>query len=408
MDYENRLLNRALQDKNLTPLFTYNVTSQWFNDETDRRVWEFVRDHNTKYSECPSYDVLKENFPTFTYQEVPDGVQFLLDKVIDLRRKSIITNSLHDAIQEVSAQRHEGALNVLQKAFYSLNDYDISAFSDLDLTQDAEERWAQYLERKNLPNGLRGIATGFPSLDHAMSGLQKGQLIVIAAPPKTGKSTLSLQMAHNVHLGGCVPMFQSFEMSNDEQVARYDAMRARLSHSRLLTGTLTPEEETRYQAKLRSIGNMRHKFWLSESASASTISGLSNKIKVLQPEVVFVDGVYLMQDENGEKPGSPQAMTNITRSLKRLAQQYQIPIVIATQVLGWKMNKGQVTADSIGYSSSFFQDADILIGLQREDENVDNTRVLKLMAGRNTGPMEVSLVWDWNSGEFREISGDDM
>jgi replicative DNA helicase len=115
-----------------------------------------------------------------------------------------------------------------------------------------------------------------------------------------------------------------------------------------------------------------------------------------------------MVDEQSGEANTAIALTNITRSLKRLAQQYQIPIIISTQTLEWKMNKGQVTASSIGYSSSFFQDADILLGLQREDENVDDTRVLKLMAGRNASPMEVSLVWDWNTGEFREINGDDM
>jgi replicative DNA helicase len=129
---------------------------------------------------------------------------------------------------------------------------------------------------------------------------------------------------------------------------------------------------------------------------------------MLQPEVLFIDGVYLMVDEQSGEANTAIALTNITRSLKRLAQQYQIPIIISTQTLEWKMNKGQVTASSIGYSSSFFQDADILLGLQREDENVDDTRVLKLMAGRNASPMEVSLVWDWNTGEFREINGDDM
>ena len=72
------------------------------------------------------------------------------------------------------------------------------------------------------------------------------------------------------------------------------------------------------------------------------------------------------------------------------------------------MKKGQVTADSIGYSSSFHQDADVIFGLQREDENVDDTRLLRVVASRNGGLSEVSLMWDWNTGYFREISDDDL
>jgi replicative DNA helicase len=115
-----------------------------------------------------------------------------------------------------------------------------------------------------------------------------------------------------------------------------------------------------------------------------------------------------MMDEQSGEANTPLALTNITRSLKRLAQRYQIPVVVSTQALAWKMKKGNVTADSIGYSSSFLQDADVVFGLQREDEDVDDTRLLKVLASRNTGPMEVSMLWDWNTGEFREITGDDL
>jgi len=72
------------------------------------------------------------------------------------------------------------------------------------------------------------------------------------------------------------------------------------------------------------------------------------------------------------------------------------------------MRNGQVTTDAIGYSSSFHQDADVIFGLQREDENVDSTRLLKVIASRNSGNMQVSMLWDWNTGAFREIDETDL
>jgi len=409
MNYENRLLNRALQDRDLSPLFMRNVSDTWFHDDIDKRVWVFVRDHQSKYAECPSHEVIVENFPTFEFKPVEDNVDFLIDKVIASRRISIINTAFADAIKDIELHTdHERALTTLQRGLVKLENDGLAGTSDIDITHGAEKRWEEYLERKNLPNGLRGLPTGFPSIDQATSGLQKGQLVVIVAPPKTGKSTLALQIAHNIHNKGSVPVFQSFEMSNQEQIARYDAMRSRISHHRLLTGTLTSEEEARYKAKLRGIGMVNHKFWLTDSASASVVSGMAHKIQMLQPDVLFIDGVYLMIDEQSGEANTPQALTNITRSLKRLAQRAQIPIVISTQALSWKMKKGNVTADSIGYSSSFFQDADVIFGLQREEEDIDDTRLLKVLASRNTGPMEVSLLWDWNTGEFRELTSDDL
>lgn len=410
MNNETRLINRAIKDRDISRLLLRNVNEQWFSEETDKRLWTFLREHQTKYSECPSLEVIQENFPTYQPIDVEDNIDYLIDAVHQARRNFVISNVIENAINKITRDKdHEAALLAMQGGISKLYDSGLSEVSDVDITENTEFRWAEYLERKSLPNGMRGIPTGFPTIDKATSGLQNGQLIVVVAPPKTGKSTLIMQMAHNAHYyHGKVPMFQSFEMSNIEQQARYDAMRAKISHHRLLTGTLNDEEETRYRKVLDNMKDADKKFWLVDSAAGSTVSGIANKIQMLNPELVFIDGVYLMIDEESDEANTPRALTNITRSLKRLAQRVNKPIIISTQVLLWKMKKGSVTADSIGYSSSFFQDADVILGLQREDENIDDTRLLKVVASRNSGPAEVSLLWDWNTAEFREIDETDL
>jgi len=203
------------------------------------------------------------------------------------------------------------------------------------------------------------------------------------------------------------PMFLSFEMNNEEQKLRYYAIRARISHHRLRTGTLTDEEEARFYQKIDSIQKMEEEMFFVDSANGVTVSSIASKIQNFKPDIVFVDGTYLMIDEEGAEAYNQQ-MTNITRALKRLAQKANIPVVATTQVLNWKMRKGQVTADAIGYSSSFHQDADVIFGLQREDETVDDTRTLKVIANRNGGFKEVALMWNWETGLFREIDENDL
>jgi len=409
MNYENRLLNRALQDKDLTPLFIRGVNELWFTAPDEKLVWKYLHSHHSKYGECPSIKSVKENFPNFNTEPVDDSIDFLMDEVLLQKRKLATNAMLRDSIDAIEkGQDHESALIILQRGLMKLEEDGLNANRDLDITFDPLRRFADYEELKHLPGGLRGIPTGFPTIDLATSGLQKGQLIVIGAPPKTGKSTLALQMANNVHKSGAVPLFLSFEMTNTEQVNRYDSMRAGISHHRLRTGTLTADEEKRYKAALSDMESDQHRFWLADSSGVATVSMVTSKIQMLQPDVVFLDGVYLMFDEVTGEVETPRALTSITRSLKRVAQRLQVPIVISTQVLTWKMKKGNVTPDSLGYSSSFFQDADVLFGLQREDELVDDTRLLKVLASRNTGPTEVSLLWDWNSGQFREIGEDDL
>jgi replicative DNA helicase len=273
---------------------------------------------------------------------------------------------------------------------------------DIDLSKNPMSRFDEYEAVKTRPNGLIGMATGFSLIDQATAGLQPGQIIVIIAPPKTGKSVIALQTAVNLHEDGFVPMFQSFEMSSREQQTRHDAMRANISHARLTRGALKTDEEVRYAKSLKRMETM-HNFYLTDGVASGTLSGLQAKIEKLQPDVIFVDGVYLMTDEvTGELGISFLALTNITRGLKRLAQKVQKPIVVTTQVLESKMKGGRVSASSIGYSSSFFQDADVILALERQDAEDDSSRLFRIEASRNCGKVEVELLWDWENGKFQE------
>jgi replicative DNA helicase len=412
MNNEKRLISKALQDRDLTPLFERNVASSWFSDENDKKIWVFLREHFGRYGECPSLEIVKENYPSFELVEVSDSVDYLLDSLVSARRKVLTTNLLREAITKIDRENdHEGALQTLQAGVMSMDEAGLTESNDVEITHfdELDRRWERYQRRKEIPDGLLGFPTGFPTIDKVTNGLQPEQLIVITATPKTGKSTVAMQIAINIHANSdAAPMFYSFEMSNREQEDRYDAMRARISHQRLITGTLDKDEESRYHTLV--VDKMREdkkKFWLVDSSSGATLSQVASKIQTHQPEILFIDGMYLMIDEQTGESNTPQSLTNLTRGFKRLAQRFHIPIIITTQSLDWKKGKGgRLTANSIGYSSSFYQDADVIFGLEKPEDSVDETRILSILASRNSGPGSTFLNWGWNEGTFREMSGD--
>lgn len=400
-DNEVRLISRAIRTRDISPLLERGVESNWFFNEDSRIIWEFLRNHWTKYQEVPTATTVLDNFPTYKLLAVDDSLDYLLDQLIEFRKRQKSIEVVQQAADAIAVGDHNSAIKIMGQGFATLIDEGSSSPTEIDLTKDAMGRYQEYLDIKTRPNGLLGLATGFQVMDMATAGLQPGQLVTIIAPPKTGKSVLAMQMAVNVHNDGFVPMFQSFEMSNLEQQHRHDAMRAHISHGRMVRGALNPSEETRYQKMLTDMEGM-HKFYLTESISGATVSQLAIKLEKLRPQILFVDGVYLMFDEISQERGTPLALKNITQSMKRLAQKYAIPIVQSTQVLSYKMKKGQVTADSIGYSSSFHQDSDVIFALQRQDEEDDSSRLLRIVASRNCGPAEVELLWDWEEGKFQE------
>jgi len=400
-DNELRLLSRSIRSRDIAPLLSRGVEDNWFLNDSNQAVWRFLKDHWTKYQEVPTATTVLDNFPTYRLLAVEDSLDYLLDQLVDFRRRNKSIDVIQQAASAIESGDHNSAISIMGKGYAALIDEGAVLSEDIDLTDQPMERYNSYLNVKTRPNGLLGMATGFQVMDLATAGLQGGQLITIIAPPKTGKSVLAMQMAVNVHNDGWVPAFQSFEMSNTEQEHRHDAMRAHISNNRLVRGCLKPAEETRYQKMLTDMETMHH-FYLTESISAYSVSQLSLKMEKLRPNILFVDGVYLMTDEISGERGTPIALRNITQSLKRVAQKFDIPVVQTTQVLNSKVRGGQITADSIAFSSSFHQDSDVIFALQRQDENDDSSRLLKIVASRNTGPAEVELLWDWEEGKFQE------
>jgi len=400
-DNELRLLSRAIRTRDISPLLEAGVKGDWFFVEDNRSVWNFVVNHWTKYQEVPTAVTVKDNFPTYNLLAVDDSLDYLLDQLIEYRKRQKTIDVVQAAAEAIQGGDHDAAIAAMSVGVAKIADEGIKDSGDIDLTDNASQRFDEYLSIKTRPNGLLGMATGFPTIDKATAGLQPGQLVTIIAPPKTGKSVLAMQIAVNVHEDGFVPMFQSFEMTNIEQQHRHDAMRAKIAHSRLIRGSLNQQEEARYRAALSKMESM-HNFYLTDAVPSMTVTGLAAKIDKLRPNIVFVDGVYLMLDEITGEINTPQSITNVTRNLKKLAMSKELPMVISTQVLLWKMKKRQVSADAIGYSSSFYQDSDVILGLQKQDENDDTSRELKIVASRNCGPASTDLLWDWEEGKFEE------
>jgi replicative DNA helicase len=277
---------------------------------------------------------------------------------------------------------------------------------DVDLTRTGDERLAAYMERIGRDvEGVIGIPTGYRCLDLATGGLQPEQLITIAGFAKNGKSYVLADMARAAHLAGYSPLFIGFEMSNREQGERIDSARAGVSVTALRNGTLSKDDWEKLERSVANLGEMHPFIFSADRGRTMTISGIGGKIEQLRPPVVYVDGAYLMEDENGEPRMSPRALTNITQGFKRLAQTHKIPIVISTQGLESKAEKGKARKMSrftVGYSSSFVQDSDALIGAEISPDDPD-IQILRILASRTCQPQDFFIRRDWDRGYYEEL-----
>jgi replicative DNA helicase len=219
-------------------------------------------------------------------------------------------------------------------------------------------------------------------------------------------------MANHIYVTYKVPvLFVSFEMGIGEMELRQEATMAGVNFKHLQAGSLSKLERKKYSDHLDLVDDEYNwPFHFMDASSGSTVSAIRSKIESLDPSVVFLDGIYMMTDEVTGESNTPQSLTNITRSLKRLATQSALPIVINTQALAWKSKGTRISMDSAGYSSSFAQDSDVVLGLERippekgdDPSSTAYSRLLKVLASRNSGLASVELMFDYDEGRIEEV-----
>jgi replicative DNA helicase len=211
-----------------------------------------------------------------------------------------------------------------------------------------------------------GIPTGFTELDNMTSGFQNSEFIVIGARPSVGKTALALTMATNISVAHKVAAgFFSLEMSDMALMQRMVAAEARISSQTIRTGMLKQSDF----ANLTSAAGRIYEapLWISDAPSMRLLDLRAQARRMVSQHgvrIIFVDYISLISNENMDLPRHEQ-IAEISRSLKALARELNIPVVALSQVSRDTEGKRPMLSN-IRESGSIEQDADVVIFLHRE------------------------------------------
>lgn len=234
-----------------------------------------------------------------------------------------------------------------------------------DLLTPAINRIEQVFKTKE---SYTGIASGFPELDDMLSGFQNSELIVIGARPSIGKTALALSMAINISILQKIPCgFFTLEMSNQQIAYRVLSMEAEIGAQSLRSGYL----RTADVHKLIDVADYIYEapFYIADTPNMRLLDlrAQARRMKTQHDvKIIFIDYLSLVTSENRNIPRHEQ-IAEISRSLKGLARELNIPVVALSQVT--RDTEGRVpTLANIRESGSIEQDADVVIFLHRERE----------------------------------------
>lgn len=218
----------------------------------------------------------------------------------------------------------------------------------------------------------KGFTTGFTDLDKAITGLNRSDLVIVGARPAMGKTSLALNMARNTAmLGQKKVLFFSLEMTKEQLAQRVLSTEARVESTKMRTGNISGDEWARLATATALLSNCELYF---DDTSNMTVPEMKSRIRRLRDvDAVFVDYLQLMK--SGSRVESRvQEVSEITRNLKLMAKDLNIPVVVLAQLARTTEARGKSHKPQLSdlrESGSIEQDADIVIMLYREEYYTD-------------------------------------
>ncbi|MCA9361110.1 replicative DNA helicase [Candidatus Kaiserbacteria bacterium] len=235
------------------------------------------------------------------------------------------------------------------------------------------EAWERFEHLSANQDVHRGVPTGFQSLDNILSGFQKSDLIILAARPSMGKTTFALDMARNSALkhGASVGIF-SLEMSDQQLVDRMLASEAGVDSWKLRTGRLSTDQE--FEAVQDAMTRLSEAKIHIDDLPGTNILKMRSSARRLKNEhgldLLIVDYLQLMSPTNTKASDSMvQQVTEISRSLKIMARELDVPVLALSQLSrAVEQRGGKPRLSDLRDSGSIEQDADVVMFIHREDK----------------------------------------
>ncbi len=335
--------------------------------------------------------------------------KFIKRSLINISRK-ISTDAFDDAVDifdllnNAEAELFTVTEGTLRKSYDKMSSLIKGALENIEILRSKED-------------GLSGVPSGFTNLDRVTSGWQKSDLVICAARPGMGKTALALSMARNIAVDHNTPIgFFSLEMSSEQLVNRLIASEAELGASKLRKGDLADHEMVQLHEKIKHLSEAPI---FIDDTPGLTVFELRAKARRLVKNhgvgIIMIDYLQLMHA--GGNPGNrEQEISTISRSLKGIAKELQIPVIALSQV-----NRGVENRTGVGSkrpmlsdlreSGAIEQDADIVTFIYRPEyykiyewDNGDDSRgqgELIIAKHRNGSLKNVRLKF---TGEFAKFS----
>lgn len=381
---EFALISSIVSNKDFHTVNKLQIDEGFFTSPEAREVFKFLRNtyfDSQTHGQVPSVEMVKYHYPSFFFTPSHDTVAILAQ---ELRRERIRTEILKLS-QDLSVLADKDPFQALQSIraesakLASMSE----AGSDLPLSNAHDILLSRY-EAVQSSQGLLGIPYPWQAMNEETQGMQPSQFIIIYGRPKSMKSWIAIHEAVHAYLNSRKRvLFYTREMSTLLVAQRVACALTKVDYKSFKNGTLQPEIKQHVFTILKELiedekglyapNGKNACFIITTDRSGGASSGggvgwLQSKIRDVKPDIVFVDGMYLMRDDrSGQRTVDWKAMAHISQDLKLTAQDFDIPLVGVTQATrAADKSKGEDLTE-LAYADAFGQDADAVFRVSKKD-----------------------------------------
>jgi replicative DNA helicase len=299
----------------------------------------------------------------------------------------VLLDEAEKKIMEISQRKHSGT-------FKNIKDVLVQTYDNIEMLH-------------NRKGEVTGIPTGFTELDRMTAGFQRSDFIIVAARPSVGKTAFALNIAQNVatKTNENVAIF-SLEMSAQQLVMRMLCAEGNINAQNLRTGRLTPEDWGKLTMAMGSLSNAG--IYIDDTPSIR-VSDIRAKCRRLKQEsglgMVVIDYLQLIQGSGRNRENRQQEVSEISRSLKALARELEVPVIALSQLsrsVEQRQDKRPMMSD-IRESGSIEQDADIVAFLYRDDyynKDSENKNIIEIIIAKQrngpVGTVQLAFIKEYN------------
>lgn len=429
IDAERALLGSIMLRPDAMYEITESISPQSFYLEKHRLIYDAALDLFTKRNPTDMLTVASKLKERNLLDEV-GGNSYLAELVNSVpsasnsqyyaaivQKKSIARNLIASAdyISSLGFDEEleiEDLLDQAQKKIYDVANFG-SMHKFVELKGELDEAWERLDRLHHSGDGLRGVSTGFPELDNKLSGFQKSDLIILAARPSMGKTSLALDIArlaatnHNVPVG-----IFSLEMSSQQLVDRMLAAQSNVDAWKLRTGRLSREDD--FSAIRHSLDTLSKAPIYIDDQPGNNILKMRAVARRLKNEkglgLIVVDYLQLMAPTQSKNSDNlVQQVTEISRSLKNLARDLDVPVLALSQLSRAAAQSGErPKLHHLRDSGSIEQDADVVMFIHREDkmkEEAEKTNIAEILIEkhRNGETGKIELYFNEKKATFQSL-----